>query len=367
MFSDPTNTYNGLINICSGTGVQVPSMNIMVGDDTVFYGIKPLKIGDKNTNITLCKSISFSLDAISAVDDTTSKDLFRFNTGDITIGKTGKINLGEDISVKQKTIASTGTTDIINLFNNISGTIGQINIAGKFIIKELSIASTSITDSVSLFNNLSGAFGVVKMATNLLFKQSNILSSAVGDVINLFTNLTTGTLNIGTEITTGTLNLATGVMTGILNIATGMTTGRLNIGSDITSGDIFIGNTTGTTTGALGDITMGNGTNSNNTSGNGRVNIGKLRIGNSPILRNIRYGFVANTSSNGTISFAPTFPSGQVPFMVGTIQSSANNRVYSVAFSSVTNSSFIYNKYYIASSGGFNAATEGFYYYAWSD
>jgi hypothetical protein len=379
MFSDTTNTYNGLINICSGAGVQVPSMNIMVGDPNTFYGYKTLKIGDQYTRTTLNSSIDISTDNISALDNTTSKDIFKFNTGDITIGKTGKILLGEDISIKQKTIQSTGTTDIINLFNNISGTIGQINIAGKFVIKELSIASTSITDNVSLFNNLSGAFGVVKMATNLLFKQSNILSSAVGDVINLFTNLTTGTLNIGTgittgilnigtEITTGTLNLATGVMTGILNIGTGITTGMLYIGSDITTGDIFIGNTSGTTAGALGDITMGNGSNNNNTTGNGRVIINKLRIGNSPILRNIRYGTVGGGSQSAVVNFSPAFPSGQVPFIVGNIQSSLTTQVFSLTFSSVTNTSFRYTKNYIGSAGVIAAASsESFDYYAWSD
>ena len=113
---------------------------------------------------------------------------------------------------------------------------------------------------------------------------------------------------------------------------------------------------------------MGNGSNSNNTANNGRVIINKLRIGNGPILRNIRYGSVAGGSSNASVSFGPTFPSGQVPFIIGSIQSNSNNRAYSLAFTSVTNTSFTYHKYYIASSGGFNAAvTEGFHYYAWSD
>jgi hypothetical protein len=368
MFSDTTNTYNGLINICCGAGVQVPSMNIMVADENIFYGLKQVKIGDKNTNVCFANTINIGLDVITAVDNTTPKDIFKFNTGDLTIGKTGKIILGEDISIKQKTIQSTGTTDIINLFNNISGTIGQINMAGKFVIKELSIATTSVTDNVNLFNNLSGAFGVVKMATNLLFKQSNILSNAVNDAINLFTNLTTGTLNIGTGITTGTLNLATGVMTGILNIGTGITTGALNIGTAITTGDIMIGNTSGTTAGALGDITMGNGSNNNNTAGNGRVTINKLQIGTSPILRNIRYGIVSGGSQSAVVNFSPAFPSGQVPYIVGSIQSSLTTQVFSLTFSSVGITSFRYTKNYIGSTLVIGAATsEVFYYFAWSD
>ena len=184
------------------------------------------------------------------------------------------------------------------------------------------------------------------MCSNLIFKASSIASSGVGNIISLFNNLTTGTLNIGTAITTG----------------------ALNIGTAITTGDIIIGNTTGTTAGALGDIIMGNGANNNNTGNNGRVIINKLCIGTSPILRNIRYGSVAGGSSNASVSFSPTFPSGQVPFIIGSIQSNSTNRAFSLTFTNVTNSSFTYHKYYIASTGGFNAATtEGFHYYAWSD
>jgi len=258
----------------------------------------------------------------------------------------GSVNMCGSFIFKPNSIASTGTTDIINLFNNISGSIGQINMAGKFVIKELSIASTSVTDNVSLFNNLSGAIGVVKMVTNLLFKQSNILSSAVGDVINLFTNLTTGTLNL----------------------ATGLTTGVLNIGTAITTGDIMIGNTTGTTAGTLGDITMGNGANNNNSAGNGRVTINKLQIGTSPILRNIRYGNVAGGFTTAVVNFSPAFPSGQIPFIVGNIQSSSTTQVFSLVFSSVGITSFRYTKIQTAGAGGVGGATtEAFYYYAWSD
>ena len=367
MFSDTTNTYNGVINICSGVGVQVPTMNIMVGDPNTFYGYKTLKIGDQYTRITLNSSIDISTDNITAVDNTTSKNIFKFNTGDITIGKTGKINLGEDISIKQKTIASTGTTDIINLFNNISGSIGQINMAGKFVIKELSIASTSITDNVSLFNNLSGSFGVVKMATNLLFKQSNILSSAVGDVINLFTNLTTGTLNIGTEITTGTLNLATGVMTGILNIGTGITTGNLYIGSGMTTGDITIGNTTSITNGAQGNIIMGNGDNASNTADNGRVTINKLRVGPGSsyrcmiLGRNIGAGAVGQQSY--TIPSAPTTFGNPLVFAMlnsGTAAFGNPNTIYGVMINITGSNTFNYKKVY----NGGTADGESFNYMA---
>jgi len=368
MFSHPTNTFSYLLNFCCGAGLNSPIVNILTGvtSSSPLY-FQYLNLGGAFTFVKLCNSMTFENNVIRAVTTTDTKDIFSTTTGDITIGKTGKIKLGTDISITQKTIESTGTTDTINLFNNISGTIGQINMAGKFVIKELSIATTSITDNVSLFNNLSGAFGAVKMVTNLLFKQSNILSTAVSDTINLFTNLTTGSLSIATGITTGTLNLATGVMTGILNIATGMTTGTLNIGNAMTTGDINIGNTTGTTTGALGDIFMGNDTNNSTSAGNGTVRIYKLRLGNSPVMRNVRFGTVTNTAQTAIIAFSPAFPSGQSPFIVGCIQSSSTTLVYSLVFSGVSVSQFRYTKTQTSGSGGVGPATEPFDYYAWSN
>jgi hypothetical protein len=190
----------------------------------------------------------------------------------------------------------------------------------KFKFQNTDITSTAISDTVNLFTNLPS--GAVNMCSNLIFKASSITSSGVDDLINLFTNLTTGTLNL----------------------ATGITTGILNIGTGITTGDIFIGNTTGTTAGALGDITMGNGSNNNNTAGNGTVTINKLQIGTGPIIRNVRFGSVAGGSTSAVVSFSPAFPSGQVPYIVGNIQSSSTTQVFSLVFSSVGISSFRYTK-----------------------
>jgi hypothetical protein len=102
--------------------------------------------------------------------------------------------------------------------------------------------------------------------------------------------------------------------------------------------------------------------------GNGRVTIHKLRIGSSPILRNIRYGSVAGGAQTAVVNFSPAFPSGQVPFIVGNIQSSLTTQVFSLTFSSVGISSFRYTKNYIGSSGVVaGASSESFHYYAWSD
>lgn len=301
--------------------------------------------------INMCNSFIFKQNSIASLNIADSINLFNNISG-----ATGSVNMCNSLIFKQYTIASVLDNAPYFLFNNVKGNDASINMCNNsIIIRENEIKTSDFGTVINLFNNLTT--GSINMATNLILKQSAIISSAVGDVINLFTNLTTGTLNI-----------ATGLTTGILNIATGMTTGRVNIGSALTTGDIFIGNINGTTTGALGDISMGNDTNNSSSAGNGTVRIYKLRIGNSPVLRNIRYGSVAGGSSNASFNFAPAFPSGQVPFIVGTIQSNANNRAYSIAFTGVTNTSCTYNKYYIASTGGFNAAvTESFHYYAFSD
>jgi len=268
---------------------------------------------------------------------------FGLTTSTINIGNLGEINIGTSL-----------TSKTINIGGSFMST-GSVNLCSNLIFKASSIASSGVGDTISLFNNLTtGSLnfcnalttGAVNMCSNLIFKASSIASSGVGNIISLFNNLTTGTLNIGN----------------------GLTTGILNIGSSITTGDIYIGNTTGTTAGALGDIIMGNGANNNNTGNNGRVIINKLCIGTSPILRNIRYGSVTNTAQTAVVSFSPAFPSGQVPFIIGSIQASNTGLVFSLVFSSVTVSSFRYTKTQTnGGGGGVGPVTEGFHYYAWSD
>jgi len=163
-------------------------------------------------------------------------------------------------------------------------------------------------------------------------------------------------------------SIASSLVSSTINLFTNLTTGRLNIGSSITTGDIFIGNTSGTTAGALGDITMGNGANNNNSASNGRVTINKLRIGNGPIFRNVRYGVVTNTAQTALVSFSPAFPSGQVPFIIGSIQSNNTVLVFSLTFSNISATNFRYTKTQTnGGGGGVGGATESFHYYAWSD
>jgi len=279
MFSDSLNTFGGIINFCCGTGLNSPTVNILTGviSSSPLY-FQYLNLGGLYSFVKLCNSITVSNDAIKAVTTGNTQDIFKTTTNTITIGSTGKVLLGNNISVTGNTLESGGTTDTINLFNNISGTIGKINIASKFVISELSIASTSVTDFVSLFNNLSGLSGTVKMVTNLLFRESSILSTAVTVTIDLFKNITTGILNLATAITTGTINIGT---------------------SAITSGNINIGRSAMT----------------------GNTVINKSKIGpNGLTMQNIRYGtFTTGTPTNDYPTYVVTHSLGSAPLFASAI------------------------------------------------
>lgn len=250
----------------------------------------------------------------------------------------GSVNMCGSFIFKPNSIASGGTTDTIDLFNNISGTIGQIRMAGKFIIKELSIATSSITDNVDLFNNLSGSFGAVKMVTNLLFKQSNILSTAASDVINLFTNLTTGTLNLATGLTNGILNIGNPVATG--------TGGTINIG-----------------TGPKTTISIGNATNNLTTANNGCCTIQKLRVGGSNTIRDIRFGLVVDTSQRNTYLF-PTPMIGVPTIVIATIVSANTTQLFSITCDQYATTGFRFTKNFVNFSSFYGGAGESFSYIA---
>jgi hypothetical protein len=132
---------------------------------------------------------------------------------------------------------------------------------------------------------------------------STINSSASNDTVNLFNNITTGTLNLG--------------------------------------------NTTGTTANLMGNIVIGNDTNNSTSANNGTCQINKLRIGTGPVMRNVRFGTVAGGSTTNVVTFSPAFPSGQIPYIIGNIQSSNSSQVFGLTFSSVGVTSFRYTKTFV--------------------
>jgi len=377
--------------------------------------------GTMNTFNNKIKVSNITYDYNSIVSANIAQPVTLFNT------TTGIISVGPIVEIKNNTIAATGTNklyigdsngDVTIANGRTSGTGKSITLGGGVqiiangeILCENGIQLDTLTNyidckptaTINVFNTLSTGIinfcntitsATLNMCNSFIFKQNSITSKNINDTITLFNNLTSGTMNIGTGITDGIINIGTNITTGAINLCNGFkflknssatysiesfatndiiklfnnaTEGFINIGQEITTGTIVIGNITGTTAGSLGNILMGNGSNNSNTQNNGRVTIYKLQIGNSPILRNIRYGSVTNTAQTAVVSFSPAFPSGQVPFIIGSIQGSSTTLVFSLIFSSVTVSSFRYTKTQTAGAGGVGAATEGFHYYAWSD
>jgi hypothetical protein len=114
-------------------------------------------------------------------------------SGQINIGFSGIVNLCNSIRITPNTIASGGSGDTINLFNNI--TTGNVNIG------------TGLSTGTCYL----GDVGNVKVGNVFTFKSENITSSGINDTINVFNNITTGTINFCNGLLpTGTLQFGAG-------------------------------------------------------------------------------------------------------------------------------------------------------------
>jgi hypothetical protein len=370
------------------------------------------------TNIFTGTSNTFNnLIKTSQIDSVTPSAVYNFltsHTGSLNIGSTASaVTIGSSASAV--TIGSSASNVTIgssasNVTIGSSATpvrsayvplIGS-DLCNKTYVDTVVSSVSNLLPATNVWTGASNTFnngiliGAPSAVPQLLILDDSISTNSSSGVLGIGDGVITGSIQIGKDMTTGTVKLnnkflfsndsnantlflnTTGVgeiveflgnlTTGSISMANEITTGIIDIGKRMTTGDIIIGNTTGTTSGALGDIIMGNGANNNNSANNGRVTINKLQIGTSPILRNIRYGIVAGGSQSAVVSFSPAFPSGQVPYIIGSIQSSLTTQVFSLTFSSVGISSFRYTKNYIGSGLVVTGAnSEVFYYYAWSD
>jgi hypothetical protein len=261
---------------------------------------------------------SFECDTI-ATGEITSKvlanpiNICATTTGTITLGSSGQINLGNSISITDKTIASPAVTDTINLFDNI--TTGTVNMC-KMDFKQNSISSNAVTDIVSLFDNITtGTVNMCKMD----FKQNSIASSAVTDAVSLFDNITTGSVNIAktifkqnsiassavtdtvslfNNITTGTVNMCNNSIklsedsitsasaTDVINLYNNITTGTVSMAKFVFSQNAIKSTASNDTVSLFENITTGNIQLMENVTG------GSLTIGNA----------VATTGNGGAIN-----------------------------------------------------------------
>ena len=322
---------------------------------------------------------------------------------------TGFVNMCKMI-FSQNSIASSAVTDTVNLFNNI--TTGTVNIA-KTKFKQNSIESALSSDYFNICNNittgtldiLSGVrtAGALNIACNtgaLNTAPVNIggtnTSALVGQITNINLNLNGNNVWSNTDIETslrtgGTINLATFVGSpGNINIgaeasttsnvtigrsgngkATNLTGSTMTINPSVsctinsgsfsvtgspcniltsTTGSINIGDQAGTTSGALGNIYIGNDANSLTSANNGIVQVNKLRVGaNGTPFRQMRVGLI---STGGAQTFSPAFPTGVVPIIfLASPQSALTNQIWSMQVNSVTNTGFNAVKQYFQVTG----------------
>jgi len=367
----PFNTYNflsshkGQINI--GPSGATGTINIGSSTVPVRSSYAPIAANDL-CNKSYVDTVNSNL--ISSTNTWTGTSNTFNNV--VNIGPTGATGPSQ-LKLLSNGISTTKGTDTIEF--GIGVTSGTV-----YVGKDLGNGGGSVilSDNFKFYNDVPN--DTLHMRTINQFDKVEFCGHLTGGTLAIGSKMTygslsigstgmTGNINIGNGSTGGTINIgSTGASTANINLGTGITTGNLNIGNAMTTGTIYIGNTTGATNNAEGNIVMGNGDNNSNTANNGRVTINKLQIGTGPIFRNVRYGSVTNTAQTAVVSFSPAFPSGQVPYIIGSIQSSNTGLVFSLVFSSVTVSSFRYTKTQTnGGGGGVGGATEGFHYYAWSD
>jgi len=130
--------------------------------------------GTSNTfcNKIKVSNITYDTDSITATPVTNAISLFNTTTGNITLGSSSQINLGSNISVLGKTIISSSSNDICEIFTNITTgntrfgngvTTGNVAIGNALTTGNLNLVSaTSYTSSAKLNigNNLSSTGGV---------------------------------------------------------------------------------------------------------------------------------------------------------------------------------------------------------------
>jgi len=330
--------------------------------------------------VKLGNTVSITGNTVASTNATDAVNILTATTGDISLGSTGKVKLGNTVSITGNTIASTNASDAVNILTATTGNIGigssgQIKVGNSVSITDKTIATSAVSDTVNLFNNITT--GVVNMAKFAIKKNQirgedntlpvNLFDDQTG-IISMCSGLRLSQNKIDCADAGTTYRLFDTLTSGALYVGTGLLTGSCNIGSTLSTGTLNLGNTLGAVAGNMGDVIIGNDTNNLTTAGNGTCTINKLRLGTSPVMRNVRYGTVAGGNSGATVNFSPAFPSGQSIFIVGNIQSNNASQVFSLCFSSVNATSFRYRKNFVGTPFVLGGATsEEFDYFAWSN
>ena len=333
---------------------------------TLFIGTAPTRTSSIQIGATGCNTVirgpivgnlGITTSTINSITPANTFNILPSHTGPISIGgSSSNINLEDvvnfvgatgQISISASNIASSTTTDTINLFNNISGATGKVNMCSSLILSKNSIGSTGATDAISLFKNITT--GTITMASNIVFKEDNIQSIDVNDSMNLFSNITTGDLFIMRNSTNGSVVIGNG------NATSG------------NGGGVSIG------TGRRCTTTIGNSFNNSTLVNNGCCTIQKLRVGTGTGYSGTGYrctiiGRDIGAGVGGATSYTiPNAPTGfGLPIVFAQMNAGLSTQyIFSVSISVTDNDKFTYYKFLQTRSTTGGANAESFNYVAY--
>jgi hypothetical protein len=360
-FTGTSNTFNNKI-VVGTTTIQNNQITVS-GTDSFFV------LGESNSNVLIANSRTSGYVAIGGTaggcQTITNGTLLCHNginldrsTNFINCDATATINLFDNL-----------TTGFVNICKNI--TSGAVNLCNSIVVTPLTIASGATTDIVNLFNNINGSIGKIRMATNLIISQGAINCSSVTDSIRLFKTITTGKLYICESLTTlGTVLIGGTGVVKLCNIFQFLTNNPGN------SDDIqYIGSKNKIE--VFNDL---NTTNTLNIGGTSTINIGsvsaleqgtvninsKLNIGtNGTVFRCMIMGKIGAgviPLTNYTIPGAPTTFGN--PILFTTINANMSGNLYCVMTNVTGPNTFQYWKRFWTGSATVDASVESFNYMA---
>ena len=333
------NFYNDALIVSSDAVFANELKGVATANNVNLYTTTTGTVSLGNTGkVKLGNTVSITGNTIASTNATDTVNILTATTGNIGIGSSGQIKVGNSVSITDKTIATSAVSDTVNLFNNIS--TGVINMA-KFAIKKNQIRGEDNTLPVNLFDDHTG---IISMCSGLRLSQNEIDCADAGTTYRLFDTLTSGALYVGA----------------------GLLTGSCNIASTLSTGTLHLGNTLGTVAGNLGSIEMGNALNSLLTAGNGVVSINKLQIGNSSSIRDFRFGTSNNTAQRATITFGTAMIATPTAIVANVI-SGNTTQMFSITIDQIATTGFRFTKNFLNFSGTptvYGGAGESFMYIA---
>lgn len=347
-----TGTVNLLTGIRTGGALNIASNTTPLNTNTA-----PVNIGGTNTTATNggLSRITLNLNGDNIWSNTNTLTSFR-SGGGINLatfaGSNGTINIG----------AEAGTTSTVNIGRAGNGKQTVLDSPQTLVNGELFFP----TSAINLQCNAS--------ATNL-----NFFGNFNGGA-NFFNGLSTGYVNIANSFvlfnsalrfnnvastTVGLLDNLTSAITCLIGGA-----GSVKISDASTTSTIHIGNTTGTTAGSLGNVVIGNASNSTTTANNGICTINKLKVGlnGTPYRYMIMENSIGAGISGSYVYSIPGAPTGMgTPIIFVTINVTIANSVnmYVVNATALNDTQFRYRKRFWNGAVLSDASTESINYVAY--